>query len=59
MGEYDRTKLVYEKDDLLISGQGKYVGYNFYKHAGLSIHGKEKGEAVDELPPVDVRDLLP
>ncbi len=59
MCEYDRTKLVYEKEDLLISGQGKYAGYDYYKHAGLAIEGKAKGEALDELPPVDVKDLLP
>lgn len=59
MGEYDRTKLVYEKEDLLIAGQGKYPNYNFYRHAGLAIAGKGKGEAVDENPPEDVRSLLP
>ena len=26
MSEYDRKNLVYEKEDLLISGQGKYRG---------------------------------
>ncbi len=59
MGEYDRRNLVYEKDDLLINGPGKYPGYNFYRVAGLAIKGKDKGEAVDELPPVDVRSLMP
>lgn len=59
MSEYDRTKLVYEKEDLLISGTGKYHDYNFYRHAGLAIEGKGKGEAIDELPPVDVKELLP
>jgi NADH-quinone oxidoreductase subunit I len=59
MCEYDRTKLVYEKDDLLISGTGKYHDYNYYHHAGVPIEGKAKGEAENELPPVDVRDLLP
>lgn len=59
MSEYDRQNLVYEKEDLLISGQGKYHGYNFYRHAGLAIGGKAKGEAVDEMPPVDPKDLLP
>lgn len=59
MSEYKRNNLVYEKEDLLISGQGKYHGYNFYRHAGLAIKGKGKGEAVDEQPPVDVKDLLP
>ena len=59
MCEYDRTQLVYEKDDLLISGQGKYSGYNFYQRAGLAIKGKGKGEAINELPPSDVKDLMP
>ena len=34
MSEYDRQNLVYEKEDLLISGPGKYPGYNFYRVAG-------------------------
>ncbi len=59
MSEYDRSKLVYEKEDLLIRGVGKYPGYNFYRHAGLAIGGKDKGEAVDELPPADRKGLLP
>jgi NADH-quinone oxidoreductase subunit I len=59
MGEYHRQNLVYEKEDLLISGTGKYPGYNFYRVAGLAIGGKDKGEAEREDPPVDVRSLLP
>ncbi len=59
MGEYKRQHLVYEKEDLLISGVGKYPGYNFYRVAGLQIEGKDKGAAENEQPPVDVRDLMP
>lgn len=59
MGEYDRQNLVYEKEDLLISGPGKYPGYNFYRVAGVAIGGKDKGEARGERPPVDVRQLMP
>jgi len=59
MSEYDRTKLVYEKEDLLINGPGKYPGYNFYRVAGLAIQGKDKGEGSNEEAPVDVRSLLP
>lgn len=59
MGEYDRRNLVYEKEHLLISGPGKYPGYNFYRVAGLAIGGKDKGEAENEEPPVDVKSLLP
>ena len=59
MGEYDRQSLVYEKEDLLINGPGKYPGYNFYKVAGLSIAGKDKGQAENERPPEDVHGLMP
>jgi NADH-quinone oxidoreductase subunit I len=58
-GEYERRNMVYEKQDLLISGTGKYPDYNFYRVAGVRIGGKEKGEAENEQPPVDVRSLLP
>lgn len=59
MGEYKRQSLVYEKEDLLIDGPGKYPGYNFYNFAGLAIGGKGKGQAHNEDPPVDVRSLMP
>jgi NADH-quinone oxidoreductase subunit I len=59
MSEYNRQNMVYEKEDLLISGTGKYPDYNFYRVAGLKIGGKDKGEAESELPPVDLRSLLP
>ncbi|MGA2331113.1 MAG: NADH-quinone oxidoreductase subunit NuoI [Syntrophales bacterium] len=59
MGEYMRRNLVYEKEDLLISGPGKYPDYNYYKVAGIAIGGKGKGGAEDETPPVDVKSLLP
>jgi NADH-quinone oxidoreductase subunit I len=59
MGEYRRQNLVYEKEDLLINGPGKYPDYNFYRVAGLAIGGKDKGEAENEEPPVDTRGLMP
>jgi NADH-quinone oxidoreductase subunit I len=59
MSEYQRQSLVYEKEDLLIDGPGKYPEYNFYRVAGLAIGGKEKGQAENEDPPVDLRRLLP
>jgi NADH-quinone oxidoreductase subunit I len=59
MCEYNRQNLVYEKEDLLISGPGKYHDYNFYGVAGLAIGGKDKGEAENEEPPVDVKGLMP
>ncbi len=59
MGEYRRNNLVYEKEDLLISGPGKHPDYDYYRVAGLAIRGKDKGQAEHEAPPVDVRGLLP
>lgn len=59
MSEYQRTNMVYEKEDLLISGPGKYPGYNFWRVAGVQIGGKDKGEAERETPPVDIRRNLP
>jgi NADH-quinone oxidoreductase subunit I len=59
MGEYVRQNLVYEKGDLLISGPGKYPGYDFYQEAGVAAGGKDKGTGPNEEPPVDVKSLLP
>ncbi len=59
MSEYARPNLVYEKEDLLIAGEGKYPGYNYYRVAGLAIGGKDKGEAEHEASPADVRTILP
>jgi NADH-quinone oxidoreductase subunit I len=59
MCEYKRKDMVYEKEDLLISGTGKYHDYNFYRVAGVAIGGKGKGESENEAPPVDLRSLLP
>ncbi len=59
MAEYDRQNLVYEKHHLLIDGPGKYHQYNFYKVSGKAISGKEKGEAINEHAPINVRSLLP
>jgi NADH-quinone oxidoreductase subunit I len=59
MGEYRRKDLVYEKEDLLIDGPGKYPDYSFYRVSGVAIAGKDKGEGEEERPPVDVRGLLP
>jgi NADH-quinone oxidoreductase subunit I len=59
MGEYDRQNMVYEKEHLLINGQGKYHGYNYYKVAGVANGVKDKGTGENEESPVDVKDLMP
>jgi NADH-quinone oxidoreductase subunit I len=59
LAEYKRQDLVYEKNDLLIAGTGKYHDYNFYRVAGMAIAGKPKGAAASEAQPIDVRTLLP
>lgn len=57
MCEYDRQNMVYEKEDLLISGPGKYHDYSFYNVAGKAIAGKDKGEAQNEAEPINVKSL--
>lgn len=59
MGEYYRSNLVYEKEDLLISGPGKRHDYNFWRVSGVRIGTKDKGEAENERPPEDLHQLLP
>ncbi|CAO1668782.1 MULTISPECIES: NADH-quinone oxidoreductase subunit NuoI [Salinicola] len=59
MSEFRRQELVYEKQDLLIDGPGKDHSTNFYRVAGLSIAGKDKGEAQNEAEPIDVKSLMP
>ena len=58
LGEYVRQDLVYEKENLLISGPGKYPDYNFYRVTGMAINGKRKVKQ-KESAPIDVRSLLP
>lgn len=59
MCEKHHDDLIYEKDQLLISGQGKHTGYNFYRHAGVAIPGKAIGEAECDTSPVDRDSNLP
>jgi NADH-quinone oxidoreductase subunit I len=59
MSEYHRQNMVYEKEDLLISGPGKHHDYNYWKVAGKDIGGKPKGAAEREDPPTDLHSLLP
>eukprot|EP01030_Chromulinospumella_sphaerica_P009488 gene9488-9298_t len=53
MAEFKRQDLVYEKEDLLISGPGKNPDYNFYRVAGMAIAGKPKGSAQNEAEPIN------
>lgn len=59
MSDFNRQDLVYEKSDLLISGPGKYIEYDFYKFSGVHISTKEKGDAYNEEKPISVKNILP
>ncbi len=59
MAEYDRQNLVYEKEDLLIDGQGKYHGYSYWDISGVEAGVKAKGEGEKENKPIDRTTLMP
>ena len=63
MSEFQRKNLVYEKEDLLVNGEGKYPGYDFYAVAGVR-PGKagvetDAAAAKGRRSPVDPRSLMP
>jgi NADH-quinone oxidoreductase subunit I len=57
--DYARDSLIYDKEDLLIDGQGKQEGYRYWSVAGKAIGGKDKGAADGEAAPCDPKDLRP
>ncbi|MCW5197287.1 NADH-quinone oxidoreductase subunit NuoI [Buchnera aphidicola] len=59
LSDFDRKNLVFEKNDLLISGFGKYSDYNFYKQSGVSVHKKHFKDRNLHVMPIDTKDLLP
>lgn len=59
MSDFKREDLIYEKSDLLISGPGKYVGYDFYQFSGVKTFEKNKGDAQNESKPINVKNILP
>ncbi|CAL4042349.1 NADH-quinone oxidoreductase subunit I [Buchnera aphidicola (Tetraneura ulmi)] len=59
LSEFKREHLIYEKEDLLISGTGKKDNYNFYNVSGVSIEDKSIGDSKNEFKPISVKNLLP
>jgi NADH-quinone oxidoreductase subunit I len=59
MCERHNDSLIYEKAQLLIDGQGKHPGYNFYRYAGVAVPGKPIGEGDCDAPPLDHDTNLP
>ena len=59
LADYARASLVYDKEDLLIAGEGKVAGYRYWDVAGKAIAGRDKGAGGDEAAPVDLRGLAP
>ena len=47
------------KEDLLISGTGKYPDYNFYRIAGIATEVKDKGQGENEKKPVSLHEIMP
>ncbi|CAL4319451.1 NADH-quinone oxidoreductase subunit I [Buchnera aphidicola (Periphyllus testudinaceus)] len=59
LSEYKRQDLIYEKEDLLISGPGKYPDYDFYKYSGVSIKEPKNINKNKKTNTVDLKSLLP
>ncbi|WP_343187869.1 NADH-quinone oxidoreductase subunit NuoI [Buchnera aphidicola (Periphyllus koelreuteriae)] len=59
LAEYKRSDLIYEKEDLLISGPGKYSDYDFYKYSGVSIKESKENKVNKNKKIVDCKSLLP
>jgi len=51
-------KLVYEKEDLLVSHEGKNSEYHFYRHAGVTMVG-DKGTHIGEDKPINRKSNMP
>jgi len=59
LADYERQNMVFEKENLLINGTGKYPDYSFYQVSGKAVSGRKKGEGINEQEPVDIKSLLP
>ena len=58
MSETDPRELIYEKEDLMIEGGGKYPHYSFWDEAGVAVtHALGAGQ--QDEPPLDPRSNLP
>ena len=56
--QYDILTMIAEKEDLLVNHGGKNKEYNYYRRAGITVYG-DKGEHMNEAPPVEVKSNLP
>ncbi|QCI19264.1 NADH-quinone oxidoreductase subunit NuoI [Buchnera aphidicola] len=61
LAEYDRKDLIYEKENLLISGTGKNKHYNFYNVSGVQLHEEKEysSQHSKKKTCVDIHSLLP
>lgn len=61
ISEWDRDGLVYEKEHLLIAGEGKYPGYRYWDVAGKAqeTDAYKSGRAENQNAPVNLKGLRP
>ncbi|QJC37055.1 NADH-quinone oxidoreductase subunit NuoI [Enterobacteriaceae endosymbiont of Donacia vulgaris] len=57
--EFNRKDLIYEKNDLLINNQGKYLKYNFYDISGVNIKNNPNKKDKCSNIEVDIKNILP
>ncbi|WP_343190053.1 NADH-quinone oxidoreductase subunit NuoI [Buchnera aphidicola] len=60
LADYKKENLIYEKEDLVIPSQGKYLDYDFYKVSGVNTKNKnisiKNNKSIDY---VDTKKILP
>ncbi|BGI51356.1 MAG: NADH-quinone oxidoreductase subunit NuoI [Buchnera aphidicola (Ceratovacuna japonica)] len=59
LSDYRRQDLIYEKEDLIISNQGKYLDYDFYSVSGVKLKNKNLCKNSKHVNNVDTKKILP
>ncbi|WP_343188321.1 NADH-quinone oxidoreductase subunit NuoI [Buchnera aphidicola (Ceratoglyphina bambusae)] len=59
LSDYKKEDLIYEKEDLLISGTGKYPDYDFYSVSGIKANSNNFNKNKKIIDCVDTKKILP
>ncbi|CUR53095.1 NADH-quinone oxidoreductase subunit NuoI [Buchnera aphidicola] len=59
LGDFKRKNLIYEKNNLLISGTGKKKKYDYYVFSGVTLKNVSMGKKLHRKNKIDIKSLLP